>query len=336
MKKIIALLLSMSMIFAASGCSGEDNSSSNANTDSMSVADASESSNDDVSDLSSDEDTASSTIVDREGNTIEIPDEINSIVSGSPSNTEILSGLGLAEKIVGADKYSADVEGINAEICTLDLSALDSEYILSLGVDMIVISGINQSGENDPYEALEEAGVDVLYIPTATSIADIKADIEFLGGYTGKTEEAQKMIASIDEVVEKVQTTLGTVDEPTSVYFEISAAPWLYSFGNETFLDEIITLCGGKNIYANENGWISNSEESVFAANPEVILSSVDYEGYSYTEIYERAGWETLSAVANERVYLINANASSRASQNIVLAIEQIAQAINPDVEFGF
>lgn len=43
------------------------------------------------------------TIEDREGNVIEVRENVQTIVSAAPSISEILSGLGLANKIVAAD-----------------------------------------------------------------------------------------------------------------------------------------------------------------------------------------------------------------------------------------
>ena len=74
-----------------------------------------------------------------------------------------------------------------------------------------------------------------------------------------------------------------------------------------------------------------NTEESILAANPQVILTNVMYDGYDYNEIYSREGWEAIDAVVNHRVYSIDANASSRGSQNIVKAIQEISLAIIPD-----
>ena len=45
-------------------------------------------------------------------------------------------------------------------------------------------------------------------------------------------------------------------DERKSVYFEISAAPYCYSFGEGVFLDEMLELIGADNVLAGQEGWV--------------------------------------------------------------------------------
>ena len=47
--------------------------------------------------------------------------------------------------------------------------------------------------------------------------------------------------------------------------------------------------------------------------------------------IKERAGFETITAVENDAIYLIDKNASSRGSQNVIKALKEIAQAVYPE-----
>lgn len=278
------------------------------------------------------EETADNTITDREGNDITIPSEINTIISAAPSITEILTGLGLGDKIIAADIYSADVEGMNAELCTLDFYNLNTEELIALAPDVIIINGISQTGSDDPYKSLKDAGVNVVYIPSATSIEGIKLDIDFLAAYTGTTEKGAELIGSINNAVADVASRAADLTEKKKVYMEISAAPYMYTCGNGTYLNEIISLVGAENIYAGEEGWLSNSEETVIAADPDVILSTVSYDGYDFNEIKTRPGWEGIKAVANNQVFLVDANATSRPSQYVVDGIYEIARAVYPEL----
>ena len=254
------------------------------------------------------------------------------LISTAADITELLDGLLLSESIVAADSYSLGIGNVDPEVCTLDYTNPGVETIISLEPDVVFVSGSSTDGTVDPYSALSDAGVNVVYIPTAESISGIIDNIELIAENTGAEDKAEELTSSIDEAVADAKTRAESLGgEKVSVYFEISAAPWFYSFGSNTYLDEIISICGGENIYSEETGWISNTEESILAANPQVILTNVMYDGYDYNEIYSREGWEAIDAVVNHRVYSIDANASSRGSQNIVKAIQEISLAIIPD-----
>lgn len=271
-------------------------------------------------------------VMDREGNVITAYNNIETIVSTAPSITEILAGMGMADKIIAADIYSADVEGISPDICTLDFANLNIEELVSLAPDLVIVSGMSMNGADDPYAALRDAGVNVIYIPTSSSIAGIRMDIEFLGVYLFAEEQARELIKSIDDAGRDISEKAKGITDKKKVYFEIGAAPDLYSCGSGTFINEIINFIGAENIYANEQGWIANSEESVIAANPDVILTSVAYDGYDFNEIKSRAGWENISAVKNGAVYSVDANATSRPSQHIVEGMYAVAEAVYPEI----
>ena len=259
--------------------------------------------------------------------------KVSRIISTSPSNTEILVGLGLTDKIVAVDKYSTDIEGLSAEIPQLELSNPDAETILGLEPDLIITSEINQVGNaENPFSMLEESGITVLYIPTSTSIEGIYSDIEKIAEATGKVEQGEALISDMKEKISAISEIAKMIPESErkTIYFEISPAPSLFTFGKETFLNEMIELVGATNIFGNETGWVSPSEETILKENPDVILSNVNYIENPIDEIKGRAGWENLTAVKENQIFMINTNAASRPSQNVMIALEEMAQAIYP------
>eukprot|EP00831_Metopus_contortus_P063883 TRINITY_DN5664_c0_g1_i7.p1 TRINITY_DN5664_c0_g1~~TRINITY_DN5664_c0_g1_i7.p1 ORF type:complete len:181 (-),score=25.80 TRINITY_DN5664_c0_g1_i7:23-565(-) len=113
------------------------------------------------------------TMKDREGNSFNLPKKMNAIISTAPSNTEILVGLGLSDKLVAIDKYSADIDGVNKDLTKIDFKNPDAETLISLNPDIIIASGHNRTGNDDPFAAVKEAGVKVVYIPISSSIEDL-------------------------------------------------------------------------------------------------------------------------------------------------------------------
>ena len=48
-------------------------------------------------------------------------------------------------------------------------------------------------------------------------------------------------------------------------------------------------------------------------------------------EIMSRDGWDNITAVKEKAVYSIDANSSSRPTQNIIKALKEMAKAVYPD-----
>lgn len=275
------------------------------------------------------------TMKDREGNEFNLPKEVNTIISTAPSNTEVLVALGLADKLVAVDKYSADVEGVSEDIPKIDFRNPDAEAIISLNPDIVIASGHNKAGDEDPFALIKEAGIPVAYIPSSYSIDGIYGDIEFIASLTGTEKEGKDLINSMKEEVEAIKAIGDTITDKKSVYFEIGAGSGLYTFGNETFLNEMIETIGAINIFGDENSWITVTPEAVIDANPDVILANspgTNEAGLTAVEdIVSREGWDTITAIQNGDVYQIDKNSSSRGSQNIIKALKEMAKAVYPD-----
>ena len=97
----------------------------------------------------------------------------------------------------------------------------------------------------------------------------------------------------------------------------------------------MIDLIGAENVLAGQEGWLSVEEESVVSANPDVILTNVNYIEDPVGEILARPGWEGVTAVQNGGVYTIDNKNSSLPNENIVQALKEMAKAVYPDLYEG-
>lgn len=270
------------------------------------------------------------TVKDRAGNEVEVPSKIETIISTAPANTENLVALGLANKIIAADEYSADVEGLSKDTKLMDFTTPDAEAIIELDPDIIVATEYNGSSE-DPYKAVKDAGICVVYIPSSNSIDGIYEDITFLADLFDVSDKGEEIISSMKSDIKEIQEIGSKIKDKKKVYFEIGPAPNLYSFGNSTFLNELIEIAGAENIFKDQESWISPSSESVIDANPDVILTNVNYVENPIDEIMKRDGWENITAVKEKAVYSIDTNSSSRPTPNVIKALKEMAKAIYPD-----
>jgi iron complex transport system substrate-binding protein len=269
---------------------------------------------------------------DRAGNEITIPSEVNKIISISPSNTEIIVDLGLADKLIAVDKYSKDIEGIPENLMYFDIMNPDVEQLVALEPDIIFATGMSMSEGNDPFRPIKDLGIAVAYIPSSDSIEGIYEDIMFIADSLQASSNGQKLVNNMKAKIEEFRKIGSTIKDKKTVYFEITNAPNLYSFGNGVFLNEMIEIIGAENILASQDKWISVAGENVVAANPDVILTNVDYIENPTEEIKNREGWENITAVKNNDIYYIDKDASSLPNHNIVKALKQMAEDIYPEI----
>ena len=269
---------------------------------------------------------------DPQGNDIKIPENINAIAAMAPAIVEILVELGLGDKIVAIELASVGIEGVREDAMVFDMMAPDVEKLISLKPDILFASTISQlGGSEDPFKPLQDVGICVAYIPTSNTIEDIKNDIMFIAKATKTADKGRMLIDNMEKEIEKISNIAKTITEKKKVYFEIAAAPTIYSFGKGVFLNEMIELVGAENVFADQTGWMSVAPEVAVATDPDVILTNVNYIEDPVAEIKSRDGWQDMKAIKNGAVYYIDNMASSLPNYNIIKALWQIAKAVYPD-----
>ncbi len=270
------------------------------------------------------------TVVDDLGRPVRIDSTPESIISLGPSITEIIFALDLGDKLVGVtdycdypeqaksiDKVGSPFPGFNME----RIVALDPDLVISVAGSIV--------------QQLENVGVTVVVIQPR-DISGIYNDIEQVGQLCGNCDKAEKLVASLKKRVDAViAKTSAAVDKP-AVFYEVDGSwnankPWTTGYG--TFQDDLINLAGGTNIAAGRSGWFEMSIEEILNADPKLIILE-DYQyGVTPESLAGRAGWSTLAAVKQGRVYPIeDPNVTCRYGPRIVNGLEELAMAIHPEL----
>ncbi len=277
-----------------------------------------------------DEESASQ-IQDRAGNDIVVPENITSIVSLAPAFTEVIVDLGLADYLVAVDTNSAMLSGIPEGIIQVDMMSPDMEQLAILEPDILFASTLTTWEGTELFGPLLDMGVCVVEIPTSSSILAIQEDILFMGHVLSCTDEATELVAEMQSNIDAITQMASTITSKKTVIFEIASSPDIYSMGSGTFIDEMITLVGATNAIGDQEGWVSLSAESEVHANPDVILTNVNYIEDPVLEILTRSGYEDVTAIQNSSVFYIDTNTSSVPNHNIVKALWEMAEAIYPE-----
>ena len=272
--------------------------------------------------------------MDRAGTQITLPAKVERIISMAPSTTEILIDLGLADKIIAADTNTQKDGLLKQDIPYFDMMKPDAEKLIALKPDVVFISGMSNAKGNTPFSPLIDAGICVINIPSSSSIEAVYLDIAYIAAAVKQEEKGAKIIANMKKEIEAVRKKGASIaqDKKKTVYFEIGAAPYMYSLGTGTFINEMIEIIGAQNILADQKSWVSVSDEMVLAKDPDVILTNVNYIPNPIDEIMSRSGWASLKAVKGKKVFGIDTNSSSRPNHNIIKALKEMAKAVYPEI----
>ena len=280
------------------------------------------------------------TLVDRMGNVVTFTEPPETIVSLAPSNTEIVFAVGAGDNVVGVTDFCNYPYDFAAWVDAGNMTSIGNywnpsvEPIVALEPDLVLAS----SGSLDAAATLKNLGYAVLVVEGHT-IDDVMQDILLVGRATYKNAEASDLVAEMRARMDAVATQLMAATTTPKVYHEVWGDP-LMSVGPGTFIDDLITLAGGTNIFNDATtSWPTISSEAVIEKNPDVMFFPDMYMGvgnfYETIEaVASRPGWGSITAVQNNALYEIDANIISRSGPRLVDALEEIAKMVHPEI-FG-
>lgn len=246
------------------------------------------------------------------------------IVTLSPSGTEILYAIGAGEKIIARTdfcNYPAEVESVPS-VGGFDGKTLSVETIVSYKPDMVYGS----KGMHDFLkENLEQFGIE-LFLSDASSIQDVYDEIIYMGKATECEKEADLLVKNMKKGFEKVaKQAKKNSKKSKTVYWETWNAPYM-SIGATSFINELITVSGGKNIFEDikDQAYPMVSEEEIVIRNPSVIILPYG----DPLEVSKRPGWNITSAVKENKIYNVNDDVFSRPGPRILEAAETLSELL--------
>lgn len=271
------------------------------------------------------------TVIDDAGDEVAIAAEPQRIISLAPSFTEILFALGLGDRVVGVTTFCDYPEEAVAKEKIGSFADIDLEKVVGLDPDLVLASSLHAQAVAP---ALRERGLTVaLY--EATDIATTLAQIETFGALTGRAAEAAELKASIQAQLDEVAATLAKATGKPRVFWELDAM--LYTAGEESFSDGLITLAGGDNIGTRLPGeWPQFNLEALIEADPEVIVLADHGFGEMAETVQARPGWGGITAVKDGRIIEVeDINLISRPGPRVGEAVEYLAREFHPELFAG-
>lgn len=268
---------------------------------------------------------AAVTVQDDTGRSVTLPQPATRIVSLAPHLTEQLFAIGAGEKIVGAVDYSDYPEAARAIPRVGGYSRLDLERILALKPDLVV--GWQSGNDARAIERLQGLGL-VVYLSEPRRLPDIADGMGRLGVLVGRPVEGGQQAEAFRRQIELLHQQYAQQQKRT-VFYQIWNRP-LMTINGQHLINDVITLCGGRNIFAEVEALTPRvSLEAVLAADPEVIIASgMGKERPEWLDEWKQ--WPQLRAVKAGQLFVIDPNIIQRATPRLLLGAEQMCRLLHP------
>lgn len=241
------------------------------------------------------------------------------ILSLGPSITEMLYTLGLESRVVGVTSYcnyppqAAKKPKVGAAV------DLNEEKVISLKPDLILtLEG--DAAKRDRLARLTGAQVVML---STQRVDDVWTNMRRIGALTGTQAKADQVTRALQQqlAARKAKTATGT-----KVFYMVWNQP-LMTAGPASYLDDLVTLAGGRNVVTSKAGgtYPSYSWEALLAANPDVILGPDNMK--PALDSLKRQ-YPHLRAVKANRVRTLPDDLISRPGPRVVEALDAVSKAM--------
>ncbi len=248
------------------------------------------------------------------------------IISLSPTGTEMLFAIGAGDQVLAIDDQSNyPPEALQKPH---DLSGFEPnvEAIAALKPDLVVIAD-DFTGLTTQLEAL---GLTVWSGPAATSFDNVYEQIEQLGALTGHVGEAAELVLKMQAEIDAAVTSAPKLAQPLTYYHELDNT--YYSITENTFIGQVYSLFGLQSIADFQevsSDYPQLSAEAIISADPDFVFLGDGNFGESPETVAARPGWESLKAVVNDNVVVVDADISSRWGPRIVDYITAVSAAVS-------
>jgi iron complex transport system substrate-binding protein len=247
----------------------------------------------------------------------------------------MLYEIGAGERVVAVssyDTYPPQVKQLPNVGALLDPNI---ERILSLKPDLVIVYG----SQIDLKQQLARAGIDIFDYRHA-GLTDVTATIRELGERTGDRDKARELAGRIERGLEEIRQKVAGRPRPRTLLVfgrERLALRGLYASGGIGFLDDMLRVAGGINVFADvKMQAVQASTEQILAHRPDVVLEaratnsafpSGDFQA-------ERRVWDAIGsvpAVRDNRVIFLFDDRIVIPGPRVVEGTRAMAAALHPD-----
>lgn len=268
-------------------------------------------------------------IVDQIGRTVTIPDKVERTVVLQHQTLNLLVQLDATDKVVGVmsnwkqqlgDGYAQLAPSLEKTPKVGDLTSFDAESLVKLQPQVVFVTNYAPKEMIDKISAL---GIPVVAISLRKEVNDdkstlnptlqneeqaynegLKEGILLIGDIVNKSENAQALVNDTFKQREQVSQRLQDIPKEQRVRAYM-ANPDLTTYGSGKYTGLMMEHAGAFNVAASTvKGYKQVSLEQVIAWDPEVIFIQDRYPQV-VDEIKQDMRWQVISAVKNNRIYLM-------------------------------
>lgn len=273
------------------------------------------------------------TLTDQTGRQLTLAETPGRIVSGYYISSSALIALGLEDKLVGIEAkagtrpiYARSAPALMELPSVGTAKEFDLEGCVALKPELVILPAKLKSAA----ETLEDLGIPVLLV-NPESQQQMEQMVFLLGQATGTQDRAEALLGFIAGQREKLEALLAEGEKPR-VYLAGNSS-LLCTAGAGMYQSDMMLLAGGENVAAGiaDTYWADISYEQLLAWNPDYIVLASD-ASYTVEEVLADPNLADCAAVKNGNVLRLPGDAEAWDSPvpGGILGSVWLASALHP------
>jgi len=274
-------------------------------------------------------------IVDQAGRTLTVDNPFERIISLYGAHTENLFNLGLDNEIIGVSRHETyPPQALQKQVFSY---RDDPEKFLAVHPDLVIIRPMIDRGYPQIVSMLEKNGITVISLQPGT-VEDMYAYWNILGILSGKQQQALRMISQFKAAVSDFKSLTDKKAAKKRVYFE-AIHDKMKTFAPDSMAVFALETAGGINV-ATDAKPVRNTniayygKEHILSRGREIdvyLAQSGAMNKPSIKLIMNEPGFNTIKAVADRQIYIIDEQIVSRPTMRLLNGIYHIGKILYPE-----
>ncbi|MEJ2504465.1 MAG: helical backbone metal receptor [Gemmatimonadota bacterium] len=270
-------------------------------------------------------DPAPISVTDPAGRTVSLHQPARRVVAMMPAVNEWIIAMGAADRLIARTDYDDDpaLAGLPSVGGGLTPSV---EWLAARRPDLVV--AWPDAPSRSLVARLEALEIPVYTAPVETLAQAFRVPLD-LGTLLGIEDAAARAVARVEDGLDSVRAAVADRPRP-GVLFLIGLDP-LMAAGPGTFLHELLTLAGGRNVLGDlDLLWPQISLEEVVRRAPDVVIVATAAVDDPAALLAGRPGWREVPAVRSGAVYALDPDRTNRPGPHVHEAAARLAGLLHP------
>jgi len=261
------------------------------------------------------------------GRTVVLPAPPQRLVTIFASNTELVTSLGLVDRIVGVEEYTRFPPEAAAKPKVGGRLGFSVDAVVAQRPDLVIVTPARQAA-NQLVDPMERLGVPVIVL-LSRSVGEVLDNIRLIGRATGVPERGDALAVALQVRLDRVAQQVAGRPAPRIVMVTGRVGNGMLLVArSDTYTGEAMVLAGGRFAIAGRGAVAQVSPEAILASDPDVLLFAGTQAALN--DLVQLPGWRDMRAVRAQRAITVSRSEFLIPGPRTVDGIESLARWLHP------